>query len=115
MTARYKLDYAAFGRLVLNSPAMEAEMRARAERVQAEFIATAPVSDQPDDEHRGRYKDSSSVESGTHGGIHHDRAYGRVTVDDEAAMSIEYGHHTKKGKFVEGSHTLTRALDAAGD
>lgn len=116
MATHYRHDYEAFGRLVVNSPMMQAAMRARAEKVQELFIATAPVSDEPDDEHRSRYKDSSRVESGV--GLVVElgaRAYGRVVVDDPDAMSIEYGHTAPDGSHVDGSFTLTRALDGAGD
>jgi hypothetical protein len=113
MTTRYVHNYGAFDRLVLNSEMMRDAMHGRAERVQERFVETAPVSDEPDDEHRGRYKDSSTVESGLDGGPHHDRAYGRVTVHDPAAMSIEFGHRAEDGSHVEGSYTLTNALNAA--
>lgn len=114
---RYVLDSEAFGRLVLRSEGMKADMHARADRVKAVFEATAPVGEPyEDDHHAGRYKDSAEVESGEMHvpdgrGI---RAYGRVTVNDPAAMSIEFGHTASNGRHVEGSHTLTRALDAAG-
>lgn len=106
--AKYTHNYEAFGREVLNSKFMEAHMRSRAERVKAEFVATAPVK-------TGEFKASARVESGTHGGIKLDRAYGRVVVDDPNAMAKEFGHTTEDGTHVEGSFALTRALDAAGD
>lgn len=132
MAPKYKLNYEAFGRQVLKSEAMQAHMRARAEKIKDQFVATAPVgSPSESDDHPGRYRDSARVESGvaipSHG--RGERAYGRVVVDDPAAMSIEYGHtaefdeqgrFAKRGtgvrsQFIDGSHTLTNALDAAGD
>lgn len=114
---RYDLDVEAFGRLVLRSEFMKADMLARAERVKETFQATAPVGSPAEgDDHPGRYRDSAHVESGTMRvpGGSGERAYGRVVVEDEAAMSIEFGHTASNGRQVEGSHTLTRALDAAG-
>lgn len=118
MGATYRHNYAAFGRLVLNSPMMETPMRRKAEKVQERFIETAPVSDEPDNDDVRRYKDSSEVSSGLNGGLNNDRAYGRVTVNHRAAMAIEYGHRARRkdgepGEWVEGSYTLTNALRAA--
>lgn len=104
---KYTHDYEAFGRLVLRSQAMQAHLRARAERVKTAFEATAPVE-------TGEFKGSARVESGVED-IHGRRAYGRVIVDDPLAMTKEFGHTTANGKHVPGSHALTRALDAAAD
>lgn len=121
-----------FGEQVLRSEGMKAAMESRADKIKAEFEATAPVgAPYENDEHRGRYRDSAIVDGGVDGGINGDRAYGRVTVNDPAAMQIEYGHvaafdaqgrpvkHGEAGEggrtvYVEGSHTLTTAMDAAG-
>lgn len=128
---RYELNTAAFGRVLLRAEFLREHLDARAERVKEAFEATAPVgSPYETDDHPGRYRDSASVESGT---MHvpngrGERAYGRVVVSDPAAMSIEFGHaahfdargrwtdraHSVREVRVEGSHTLTRALDAAG-
>lgn len=118
--AKYKLNYEELGRQVLASAAMKANMKARAEAVKATFEATAPVGPPyEDDEHAGRYKNSARTESGVRdtgrGRFRGPRAYGRVVVDDPAAMPIEFGHTTSNGTHVDGSFTLTRALDAAGD
>lgn len=128
MGATYIHDYAAFRELVLQAGYMEAEMRRRAEKVKAEFEATAPVGNPaPEsqggegDKHPGRYRDSAEVTSGDSGGLAPPgaRAYGRVTVTDPAAMAIEFGRRfrRKDGTIarIEGSHTLTKAMDAAGD
>lgn len=126
--ARYVHNYVGFGRQVMRSEGMRAAMAARAERVAEEFRATAPVGEpfEPDD-HAGRFRDSAVTDSGTEGGPNKDRAFGRVTLTDPAAMQIEFGHtitRGERGRFaergtghdpqhVEGSHTLTKALDAA--
>lgn len=111
MGADYRHNYGAFDRQVLNSEMMQTAMRHRAEKVQARFVETAPVSDEPDGDRR--YKDSSEVSSGLNGGVNNNRAFGRVTVTHEAAMAIEYGHIAENGRPVEGSYTLTNALEAA--
>lgn len=128
MGAKYTHDYAAFRVEVLQAPFMEAEMRRRAEKVAEQFRATAPVGNPiPEDEggegdeHPTQYRDSAEVTSGPDGGLAPPgaRAYGRVTVTDEHAMSIEFGHRyrRKDGKIarIEGAHTLTKAMGAAGD
>lgn len=127
---RYVQHHGPFGRRILNGAYMVEAMRKRAARVEQTFRDTAPVGEpfEPDD-HAGRFRDSAATTAGEHGGPHHDRAYGRVTVHDPAAMSIEFGHSVERrdgGKFaargtgtpyphIEGHHTLTRALDSAGD
>lgn len=110
MATRYTHDYEAFGRQVLRGEDMVAHLRARAEWVKAQFEATAPVD-------TGEFKSSAKVETGVMHvpGGQGERAYGRVTLDDPEAMAKEFGHVTPDGKHVPGAHTLTRALDAAGD
>lgn len=121
MSARYVHNYAAFDREVLTSPEMRGAMRTRAERVKDQFVATAPVGEPYEsDDHPGRFRDSAEVSDGVTVIQVGERAYGRVTVNDPDAMSIEFGHHaaTKDGtpgRYVEGAHTLTRAVDAARD
>jgi hypothetical protein len=130
MGSRMSFNHAAFGRQVLRSEGMRANMDARAQRVAEQFRATAPVGEPAEpDEHAGRFRDSAVVSSGTAGGPEGDRAYGRVTLEDPAAMSIEYGHVAEfdehgrfatrgtgvRTQYIPGSHTLTAALDAAGD
>jgi hypothetical protein len=117
MTSRYSHDYEAFERLVLNAPFMEVEMRRRAELVKAHAEAHAPYdADDSDGQH---YRDAFEVSSGRHGGAKKDRAYGRVTNDDPAAVFVEYGRPAgvdKNGKPypAQARHrTLGNALDAA--
>jgi hypothetical protein len=126
MGATYKHDYRAFGDHVLRAAFMESDMVRRALNVQAnaEFLASDHVD-------TGRFESSYVTESGrTGGGRKRDRAFGRVRNVDPKAAHIELGHniitgkrYTDKGRkrkrevkgHVEGLHTLTRSLDAAGD
>jgi len=104
--ARFDADYGGIGDM-LCSPEMQADMRARAERVAARAQATAPYdADSKDGTH---YRDAFSVESGVTAGKSR-RAYGSVTNDDGAAFQIEHG--TKK---TPKHRTLGKALDAAKD
>jgi hypothetical protein len=107
----YTHDHRAFGELVLNSDFMEAEMRERAEHAAEYARSIAPVDE--NGPHPGRYRDSIHAESGKHGGVHHDRAYGLVTADaltddgQSLALIVEFGTENQ-----EGHHVLIRSLDA---
>ena len=114
--AKYRHKYAAFNREVLNASWMEALMLEHAERgkVVAEAIA-------PDATPFGvGYKYSFEVSSGKHGGIHHDRAYGRLENTDPDALVIEYGSREgidskgRKHGATPAHRTLGRASDAMG-
>jgi hypothetical protein len=94
---KYRLDPAGFRRNLLQADFMVAEMHRRAERVKEAAEASAPQD-------TGEYRSSFKVETVRDGGIHHDRAEGRVVNTDPAALPIEFGHITKAGTFVEG-HT----------
>ena len=89
MAATYKHDYAAFDRLVLCAPWMQANMHARAERVMAFAVAHAPYdSSDVDGTH---YRDSFEVSSGIRETPTR-RAYGRVSnTDMPTALYVEYG------------------------
>lgn len=103
----FKASYAGIGEM-LNAPWMVADMHARAERVKVRAEATAPYDrNDPDGIH---YRDAFEVESGKHGGVHHDRAYGRVTNTDQAALAVEYGNRNTPRHA-----TLRRALEAGRD
>jgi len=105
--ARFDADFSGIGDM-LCSPEMQADMRARAERVAARAQATAPYdADSKDGTH---YRDAFSVESGVRGAGRSRRAYGEVSNDDAAAFQIEHG--TKK---TPKHRTLGKALDAAKD
>jgi|SRR5882757_8063872 len=107
MAANFQWDYAG-GREMLNAPWMVAEMHARAERVKEAAIGLAAEHVSTDDRY-GHYIDDFEVDSGTEGGIHHDRAWARVTNDNEIAAYVEFG----TSKMTEQA-ILRRALDAAG-
>ena len=109
MGARFNASYKGIGEL-LRSPAMEKDMRRRAEAIKRRAEETAPVGDARTDPHAGRYRDSFKVESGRDGGIKNDRAYGRVVNDAPEAFYVEYG--TSKQ---EARHILLNADQAAED
>jgi hypothetical protein len=104
--ARVNISYKGLGEL-LRSDMMQAEMRARAEKVKALAEQTAPVDETGP--HPGRYRDSFRVTSGVRLGRNR-RAYGRVENDSPEAFWVEYG-----SVHNEAHHTLARALDAARD
>lgn len=92
---------------MLTMPGMQAEMRRRAEHVQAAAEASAPVGRGPN---AGRYKRSFTTTSGIRDGGRSRRAFGRVTNDAPEAVFVEYGSiHNDRHR------TLGRALDAAKD
>jgi hypothetical protein len=107
MSNTFRWNYAG-GREMLNAPWMVAEMHARAERVKEAAIGIAAEHVSTDDTY-GHYIDDFEVESGTEGGIHHDRAWARVTNDNRVAVWVEFGTSEMAEQAV-----LRRALDAAG-
>lgn len=107
----YHLDYEAFDIELLNADFMLALMKERADAGKDYAEANAPVSNLPDDPHRGRYKASFETEVHAFGGADGRRAEGVLWSNDPAALSIEFGHVTSAGNYVEGSYTLTRAMD----
>ena len=111
-------SYQGLGDNVLRADFMVAEMGARAQRVMARAIATAPVYSGPgEDEHRGRYKESFSVSTTDHGGWKGNRAAGIVTNDSPESAFVEFGvrpdKHEPHGQRAHA--TLRNALNAAGD
>lgn len=105
MANNYHLNRLAFRRLVLNAPWMVEEMRSRAERGKefAESIA-------PDAPPIGEgYIASFEVESGTNGGIHHDRAYAILRNTSDHARYVEHG--TER---TDAHHVLAKSLDVMG-
>lgn len=97
--ATFKSSYPGVGEM-LRAAFMQAEMRARAEKVKAQAEVTAPVDD-------GDFAASFVVSSGVQ---HHKtaRAYGRVTSEDPAALWIELGTSD-----TPRHRTLGKALGAA--
>lgn len=111
MAARFKPSYRGIGQM-LCADFMIAEMDRRAHRVLAAAQSFAPVDEDLDDEHRGRYKASFKVTSGIRpgGGGRKRRAFGRVTNDAPEALDVEYGNRNTPRHRVLG-----RALMAARD
>lgn len=103
----YRLDPAAFEEHVLNAEWMVTEMRERAERGAEYARSIAPVDESGP--HPGRYRDSIETDSGTHGGIHHDRAYGVVRATAPESVYVEFG--TERA---DGQHVIAKALDMMG-
>lgn len=100
----FKANYEGIGEM-LNSPFMREAMVVR-----AEAIRTAAEADAATYSDSGEFARSfAPIESGTHGGVHKDRAYAIVRNTDPAALSIEFGHLSEKGEPVEGHYSLTRA------
>jgi hypothetical protein len=104
--ARYRLDRAGFQELLLNAPWMVEEMHRRAEAAKAFAESVAP--DAPP--YGEGYVASFEVESGTHGGIHHDRAYATLRNTDDAARFVEFGTERNTAH-----HVLARSLDVMGE
>lgn len=103
----YRLDPAAFREHVLNAPWMVEAMRSHAEAGKEFAESVAPVDE--DGPHPGRYRDAFEVESGTHGGIHGDRAYATLRNTAPEAVYVEFGTERQ-----DAEHVLTRALDVMG-
>lgn len=105
MASTYKPSYSGVGEM-LRSGFLQADMHARAERVAAAAIASAPFD--PFDPDGIHYKDAFEVSSGVR---RHKttRAYGRVSNSDQAAVAVEFGN-----KNTPEHATLRKALNAAG-
>ena len=123
----YRLDLAAFEEHLLNAPWVVEEMRQRAERAKDFAVSVAP--DAPP--YGEGYIASFHVDSGTHGGVKHNRAFATLSNDDDAAVLIEFGYFENRdergrfkqadqeapvpfrsaGTFIDGQYILTRAMD----
>jgi hypothetical protein len=110
--ATYKLNRAAFREELLNADWMVAHMAGIAERAREIAVETAPFDPaDPDGQH---YKERFTVSSGKQGGIHHDRAYGRLENDDttpdgfNVAAAVEFGNSR-----TPAHHTVYNAVEAA--
>ena len=104
MGAKYTLDPVAFRENLLNAEWMVALMHSRAEEGAAFARSIAPVDEESD--HPGRYKAGIGVESGRDGGVHHDRAYGRVTASAPESRFVEFGTEHN-----DAHHVLIATLD----
>lgn len=99
---------------LLVSPGMQAEMRARAERIAVAARASAPVGDPARDPDAGEYRDAFEVSSGVRQSPSR-RAYGRVVNNSDHAAAVEYGNFRTRKPTISAQHVLGRALDAARD
>lgn len=88
-------------RQVLTSPAMQAEMRRRAEAAASVMRGAAPVDS-------GEYRNSFDVSSG----IREDgkRAVGRVVNTSDHAVFVEFGNGSQRGRYV-----MTNAIAKVGE
>jgi hypothetical protein len=101
----FKPNHVGIGQM-LRTDAMLAHMVALAEKVKAEAVVTAPYDPQSKD--GTHYKEAFTVSGTKAGGVHKDRAEGKVSNTDVAAFFIEYGTgHSPRHR------TLGKALDAA--
>lgn len=107
MPARFKMSKKGVGQL-LRSRMIQADMLARAERIEAAAVALAPVGG-PGDPHPGAYKASFTVTTTARGGRRKDRATATVRNTAYYARWVEYG--TEK---VRAHHVLLRAAQAGG-
>lgn len=104
MAVRYQGNYAGIGAM-LNSPEMQAAMRSIAEK--AKTIAEAQAPYYINDADGTHYRDSFEVDSGSHGGIHKDRAYATLANTDTApeakdstALIVEYGNWNNPARHI---------------
>jgi hypothetical protein len=112
MVARFTASYSGIGQMLVADFMIE-EMQARATRVLARCIETAPVYAGPFlDLHRGRYKASFRLDEQTIkvAGTGTRRALGRVINDAPEAFWVEFGTRNN-----DDHHTMRNALSAAGD
>jgi hypothetical protein len=107
----FQPDHQGLGEL-LKSPAMQAHMRERAEKIADAARAIAPVGPGTELEH---YKDSFEVSSGVLYRFTGARAYGRVENSSEHAAAIEFSNFRTRKKTIDAQHVLGRSIDAARD
>lgn len=105
MAARVKLKRKGVGQM-LRSPAMEAEMRRRAEVIRGAAVTMSPVYRGPTG---GHYKASWTVSSTKRGARLRDRATATVSNGAYYARWVEYG--TER---VHAHHVLLRASQIGG-
>jgi hypothetical protein len=118
MPSSMSFSYENIGSQILRADWMVAEMEKRANRIKEAAESRAPVYDGPDrDPHRGRYKESFSVEATPRGGDRHDRAEAKVINDSPEAIWVEAGARAYGGIPARpGQHIMAQAMmAAAGD
>lgn len=96
---------------LLASPAMQAAMREKAEKIAAAARAVSPIGPLTDQE-KEHYVEGWSVSSGVRD-LPTRRAYARVTNDSDHAAAVEFGNGRTSPKTIEPHYVLTRAIDAA--
>jgi hypothetical protein len=106
VAARFKMKRKGVGQM-LRMPAMEAEMRRRAEVIKGIAQSISPVDTRGP--HPGHYRESWEVDSTTRGGRRRDRAVAYVRNPVYYARWVEYG--TEKAP---AHHVLLRAAQAGG-
>lgn len=112
MAAHFTASYTGIGEMLV-APFMIGDMQARANRVLARCIETAPVYGGPFlDLHTGRYKASFHLSNDVIkvSGRGTRRALGRVVNDAPEAFWVEFGTRNN-----DAHHTMRNALDVAGD
>jgi len=107
MPAKFKMSKKGVGQL-LKSRMIQADMLARAERIEAAAVGLSPAGG-ASDPHPGHYKGSFIVTTTARGGRRRDRATATVTNTAYYARWVEYG--TEK---VPAHHVLLRAAAAGG-
>jgi len=108
MPAKFKMSKKGVGQL-LKSRMIQADMLARAERIEDVAVGIAPVYAGAWDTNRGHYKASFKVTTTNRGGRRKDRATATVTNTAYYARWVEYG--TEK---VPAHHIMLRAAAAGG-
>lgn len=116
MASRFNASYSGIGQM-LRMAGIRGDMVARAGRVRDVFEATAPLGPpiDGDGEPAGTFKSSARVDSYVRKDFKGEgsRAAAAVVLTDPLGLVKERGHLAENGEFVQGAHTLTRALDAA--
>lgn len=116
--SKMSFSFENIGSQILRADWMVAHMEARAQKIKEMAESHAPVYSGPGrDEHRGRYKESFSVESTSHGGDRGDRAEARAVNSAPEAIWVEKGARAYGGIPARpGQHILgSSMMAAAGD
>jgi len=113
---KFTPSYSGLGAL-LRGPEMQAEMKSRAEKIEAAAIAGAPTGDAAKgDRHPGEYKASFTSGSDVRHTDKGTRAVGYVRNSAPHAAAVEYGYRGRSAREGQAAHhTLGRAIDHARD
>ena len=115
MPATYRADFAGIGQL-LQSAMIRGAVTKPARKIRAQAAATAPVGNIEDGDttpgaFKASFQVSAHIRKDTKGAG--SRWVADVVSIDPHGVDKELGHLAKNGRWVEGSHTLARAIDAA--